>query len=175
MRKLGILIIVATVGACAKRSADESQPATSAAEQTAAPDMPAPAQPSPPPAAEPAPAPGTLAAPKSGEDNDQTKKRDELKNEKQKAFSTVEEAEAALAQAKTELDTLLSPAGKAVALSSGDARCDKACKAFSSLQRAADGVCRLAGDDTPRCSKARGTVNENEKRVASCGCAKDDD
>ncbi len=174
MRKLGILIIFATVGACAKRSADESQPATSAVEQTAAPGAGAPAQPPPPPAAQPEP--GAVAAPSSGEDNDEArKKRDGLKEENQKSFTTVAEAEAALAQAKTELDTLLAPAGKAVALSSGDARCDKACKAFSSLRRAANGVCRLAGDDTPRCDKARGTVSDNEKRVATCGCAKDDD
>jgi hypothetical protein len=55
-------------------------------------------------------------------------------------------------------------------LTQGDPRCERACKAFSSLRRAADGVCRLAGDGDARCVRARGIVKDNEARVATCKC-----
>jgi hypothetical protein len=48
--------------------------------------------------------------------------------------------------------------------------CLEVCKAFSSLERAADAICRLAGDDTRRCKKAREVVAENEPRISACGC-----
>jgi hypothetical protein len=50
-------------------------------------------------------------------------------------------------------------------------RCELACKAFSSLERAAEAVCRLAGADDARCTRARGAVDDNRRRVASCSCA----
>ena len=157
--------------ACAKKS-DESGPPTSAAEQ-AAPEAPA----TPPAAAEPqgglpGEAPAEAPMPTSAEKRPPGKKDGLAEDDEEAAkFQTVEQAQAALTRAKVELDTLLSPAGKAVALSSDDARCDRACKALSSMRRAADGVCRLAGEDDRRCGDARSTVSENEKRVSVCSCA----
>ncbi len=39
-----------------------------------------------------------------------------------------------------------------------ESRCATACKAFASLKRAADAVCRLAGDDDARCDHAKKLV-----------------
>jgi type IV secretory pathway VirB10-like protein len=86
-------------------------------------------------------------------------------------YQSVEEAEKALTGAKTELDKLLTKAsGGADRLSTDDARCENACKAFSSMKRAGDAVCRLAGDSDPRCKKARTLVKGSESRVAVCKC-----
>jgi hypothetical protein len=89
---------------------------------------------------------------------------------------TLAQAEAALKQAESELDALLGPRGRtadkggAVPLAAGDARCGDACKAFESLRRAAEAVCRLAGDADARCTRARKIVKENERRVSVCKC-----
>jgi hypothetical protein len=52
---------------------------------------------------------------------------------------------------------------------SSDDRCARACKAFASLSRAADAVCRLS-EEKERCERARRVRDENAKRVAVCGC-----
>jgi hypothetical protein len=89
-------------------------------------------------------------------------------------FATVEDAERALEQAKTELATLVGRDGKkgseAQPLTRGTPPCENACRAFASLRRAADAVCRIAGETDGRCVKARVLVKENETRVAACGC-----
>jgi hypothetical protein len=124
--------------------------------------------------------------------------------------STLEEAEAQLEKAKSELDRLAlnepppsasqpaaapSPA-KAEAAPQRAARdearradkssagaeapepvsapnaCETACKAFSSLARAGDAVCRLDTEAGKRCERARRIVSEAEQRVMGCGCAR---
>lgn len=86
-------------------------------------------------------------------------------------YKTIEEAESALSSGKAELDKLLTKAGGgADRLQTDDARCENACKAFSSMKRAADAVCRLAGDPDARCKKARTLVKGSESRVAVCKC-----
>jgi hypothetical protein len=52
--------------------------------------------------------------------------------------------------------------------------CQLACRAFASLERAADSVCRLAGPGDGRCTRAREIVTANTPRVASCGCRPDE-
>jgi|RhiMethySRZTD1v2_1073278.scaffolds.fasta_scaffold05021_9 hypothetical protein len=49
-------------------------------------------------------------------------------------------------------------------------RCHSLCQAFSSLARAADAVCRLAGEADDRCTRARTSVRTHFQRVASCRC-----
>jgi hypothetical protein len=87
---------------------------------------------------------------------------------------TLADANELLARSLERLDELFGKEkkreGAAARLSAGSSGCAEACKAFASLQRAADAVCRLAGDDTRRCKKARETVEENERRIATCGC-----
>ena len=82
------------------------------------------------------------------------------------------EAERALEQAKGELEGR--PAGAAEAdreASRAERDCATTCRAFASLKRAADAICRLAGPgEQPRCARARSTVAEGERRVAGCGC-----
>jgi len=50
--------------------------------------------------------------------------------------------------------------------------CETACKAFSSLNRASDAVCRLDNEDGKRCERARRIRDDASQRVASCGCPK---
>jgi hypothetical protein len=57
---------------------------------------------------------------------------------------------------------------------SGDSvanRCAVACRAFGSLRRAADAVCRLAGEADARCKRAQGVVNQSRSRVSACSCS----
>ena len=49
--------------------------------------------------------------------------------------------------------------------------CETACKAFSSLTRASDAVCRLDSDGGQRCERAKKIREDASRRVASCGCA----
>jgi hypothetical protein len=49
--------------------------------------------------------------------------------------------------------------------------CAHACRAFQSLHRAVAAVCRLAGDPSEECEKAREKETRVTARVASCGCA----
>jgi hypothetical protein len=54
----------------------------------------------------------------------------------------------------------------------GAGGCETACKAFSSLERASDAVCRLDADGGQRCERARRIREDARVRVASCGCPK---
>jgi hypothetical protein len=50
--------------------------------------------------------------------------------------------------------------------------CELACRALSSMRRAADRICSIAGESAPRCSRARVRVETASGRVngASCVC-----
>lgn len=48
--------------------------------------------------------------------------------------------------------------------------CQTACRAFASMQRAAESVCRLAGESDARCDGAKKRVENAKARVAHCGC-----
>lgn len=112
------------------------------------------------------------------------------------ALATLEQAEAALARAKAELETALvtdkAKGGEGAPATGGPARrragraeeseakaspaakavspCINACRAFASLERAAAAVCRLAGDANERCSRARRVLADSGERVTACRC-----
>lgn len=48
--------------------------------------------------------------------------------------------------------------------------CRQACRAYASLRRAVDAVCRMAGDPSDKCSTARDRQKEIEGRITTCGC-----
>jgi hypothetical protein len=49
--------------------------------------------------------------------------------------------------------------------------CETACKAFSSLERASDAVCRLDTEaGSKRCERAKQIREDAARRVSSCGC-----
>ena len=111
-------------------------------------------------------------------------------------FKTLQEAERALDQAKSDLDRLAlaqpapsvgrsgaadrasekkdskggepaAPAGAAAP----NGLCENACRAFSSLSRAASAVCRLdSSSGNSHCLRARRVVVGSQQRVASCSC-----
>lgn len=112
--------------------------------------------------------------------------------------ATLQEAEAALEQAQADLDALAlggAPASQAAgpppasapqreealreesssSYQAGQKRsaatpCHMACKAFSSLLRARDAVCRLEQPRGPRCERADSIAKAAEARVQSCAC-----
>jgi len=119
-------------------------------------------------------------------------------------FSNVEAAERALNQAKADLDRLaLAEPAKTVGRSStakrdsekkdtkpaerapsatgaaapmrSNAVCEDACRAFSSLTRAANAVCRLDGSSGAHCTRAKHVLADAQQRVASCSCASAND
>jgi hypothetical protein len=66
------------------------------------------------------------------------------------------------------------PKDRAEKKAASETSCQLACRAFASLERAADSVCRLAGPRDDRCTRAREIVTANTPRVASCGCRPDE-
>jgi len=176
------ILLVACGGACANQKSEQAAPAASpdsarfsAPAAEAAPAPPAPAAPAP-----------VLDQPKSAE------------AEREDDFTTLEAAERALDQAKADLDRLAlaeptpsigrsatpdraekkdarrnAPSAAGAAAPAGAApsgQCEEACKAFASLTRAANAVCRLDGDGGSHCTKAKKVVTDSRGRVAACTC-----
>jgi hypothetical protein len=172
--------ILASITACAaQRSPEPSVPAASPA---VAAEERAPTNGSPAAAPGPAPAREGLDARKSDPARDEPE------------FPNLEAAERALDQAKTDLDRVAlaqpSPAfrrdaptekresepGRARNAAGAATRsnttpvCEEACRAFSSLTRAANAVCRLDGRTGTHCSRAKQVQADAQQRVASCSC-----
>jgi hypothetical protein len=155
------------------------------------------AEPPPPAAADERAAPvprspaPSRAAPTGGGPSSTAKRRRAELNAEEESFDSVEQAEAALAQARAELDQAWADLGRGAASGApaqapagaahddretkpsakADNRCGNACRAFDSLDRAATAVCRLAGEATDRCSRAKRIRTESSQRVSACGCA----
>ncbi len=114
------------------------------------------------------------------------------------APQTLAEAEASLEKARAELERLAldepsraatgaatpapAPAAESRRAEEGadgrastakaDTQCDAACRAYSSLNRASDAVCRLDAEGGKRCERARQIRDNASQRVASCACVK---
>jgi hypothetical protein len=107
--------------------------------------------------------------------------------------STVEEAQAQLAQGREQIEgptSAASGAGGAALTESPPAApasvspsaapesgqktredaCAVPCRAIASMRRAVDAICRIAGAQDTRCVEARKTLSDDEARVARCGC-----
>jgi hypothetical protein len=167
------LIAGAAAASCAKRA--EDAPSETAASQAPAP-MAAPEAPASPAPAEAAARPGA-APPTSLQEGEDEESRGLVQPES--PITSLSEAERAFADSEQQLTRLIGPleAGKAkgerapTPLASGDARCPRACKAFDSLRRAGDAICRLAGNADARCGRAKDVVKQNQARVSACGCS----
>lgn len=48
--------------------------------------------------------------------------------------------------------------------------CAVACRAYQSMRRAAEVVCREVGEEHERCRAARDAVSDAKDRVSACGC-----
>jgi hypothetical protein len=177
-------------GACAQRAPQPSAPEASAtgANLTSPPaaeaaPVAAPASPAPPPAPQ-------------GLDGESGKRKSaDLDQE----FANLEAAERALNQAKADLDRLAlaeptptvgrsaasdsaaaekkdkplarAPKAGAAASSAPSALCENACRAFSSISRAANAVCRMDGESGAHCTRAKRVLADSQLRVASCSCS----
>jgi len=158
-------------------AANEATPEEQAAPQGEPPSTMAPAQPGLPPQA-PGAAPPPFGEAEAAEDAEAAEPLD-----------TIDQAQDLLARAEQELDSLFGPADrkrKPTAGAASPARagaaarpaprsrprspCASACRAFASLDRAAEAVCRLAGESDARCRRAKKSVKENRQRVESCNC-----
>lgn len=166
------LVLACTLAGCKKDAAPAASEAPPPAPQSVASpvEQPPAATPTPEPEAKPTPGPGV--APKAAKDEDDSR-RNLLRDP-----STLAEAETQLTQARADLDKLLGKAGDkagkgAERLTQSDARCPDACKAMTSLRRAAAAVCRLAGDSADRCTRAKNIVKDSEAKLAVCKCDPD--
>jgi hypothetical protein len=102
---------------------------------------------------------------------------------------TIEEAEAAIARARADLEPRATDALRASepapsadqeapapeprqpqAAPTAQDTCASNCRAIASMRRAVRALCRMAGDDDTRCVEARATLAESEARLARCGC-----
>jgi hypothetical protein len=108
------------------------------------------------------------------------------------SYQTLAEAENALEKAKAEIEQLAFAQPPPSSVSAGappsakkegadkaaeapgeqraDSGCGNACRAFASLLRAANAVCRLDAEGGDRCARAKLVVSDAERRVSSCGC-----
>jgi len=84
-------------------------------------------------------------------------------------LDTLDDALAALTDDQQLLDEALGEPIPTAEL--GLSACRRVCSAIGSMRRSARAICDLAGEDDPRCSDARDTVDENERRVANAGCS----
>jgi len=135
----------------------------------------------PAPAPPPEPAPALAPAPAASEParGNALEGEDELARAEQELAAADRElsaANAASKPAKSEQHDS-SPgrgagAGAAKPKSSASSQnaCATTCKAFASLLRARDSICRIAGDDGERCTRANEIVERHTPRSTSCGC-----
>lgn len=165
-RVLGVFACAALVACAARPSADVNQPA--GYQGGSPPPSPGQAPASTTPPAQPgyAQPPANALRPEGGEGDDFTNVAD--------AERDLERARGELALLGTSTKSSTEKSGKKAdepePLARGNASCGNACKAFSSLQRAANAVCRLTSEGDARCVRARTLVKENETRVSVCGC-----
>ena len=87
--------------------------------------------------------------------------------------TTLDEAEAQLARSEQLLEQGIDDVrANARQLSEPTpAVCGSACQALRSMRRAVGGICRLAGDGSERCERARTTLARSEVRVQDAGCS----
>lgn len=188
--RLGLIVCFTACGRTPEPSAPSAS-ATSASPTASAPEDDAKGELAELPA--PAPAPGL-----PGVDRPNSKAAED-----EAEFTNVEAAERALNQAKADLDRLAlaepaknvgrsstakrdtekkdaapaeraSSAGAAAPMRSS-AVCEDACRALSSLARAAHAVCRLDGSSGAHCTRAKHVLADAQQRVASCSCASAND
>jgi hypothetical protein len=140
----------------------------------------------------PPPSPVSPAAPPGLDDKDE-----KAAAPAEEEFTNLEAAERALNQAKADLDRLAlaepsaivgrpraadrvperkapkgaeSPSAGAQASSAPSALCENACRAFTSLARAAGAVCRLDGKSGAHCAHAKRVVADSQPKIAHCAC-----
>ena len=120
------------------------------------------------PTAEPAPAQptpmGSQSQPKSGE------------SELVSAERELDDADARLSNAASGGEAAMSDDSDfdaAAPQSGGASQCSTVCKAYASLLRAREAICRIDGDAGPRCERANFTVERHENTRAACDCAKE--
>lgn len=92
--------------------------------------------------------------------------------------SDLERAERELTRAAYELSILDQPvptpdSAEGSSRSSGSKpadRCQMACRAFASLARARDAICRIDGQQGERCARANSIVEHHTSKVQACSC-----
>ncbi len=55
----------------------------------------------------------------------------------------------------------------------GSERCVRICRALGSMERAARGICRIAGEGSEHCVGAKDEFARSQNRAASCACSKE--
>ncbi len=55
----------------------------------------------------------------------------------------------------------------------GSERCVRICRALGSMERAARGICRIAGEGSDHCTGAKDEFARSQNRAASCACSRE--
>ncbi len=87
--------------------------------------------------------------------------------------ATPSHVEAGQAQVDRQATQPVSPSGAGGGAAPPQAQeneCTRLCRALASMQRAQVALCRMAGDEDPRCAEAKKVVEDSAQRVAHCGC-----
>lgn len=84
-------------------------------------------------------------------------------------LDTIDDALASLTDDQQLLDEALGEPIPTAEL--GVSACRRVCSAIGSMRRSVQAICDLVGEDDPRCSDGRDTVDENERRIADAGCS----
>lgn len=100
-------------------------------------------------------------APGRAEPPQKPKDQDDAPNKKRESAGAAPPAEEPASDASA-------PASDYAAIGSA---CDLMCRALSSMQRSAAGICSLAGEEHERCLKARSRLKRAEQQVGQAGCA----
>jgi hypothetical protein len=107
------------------------------------------------------PVPGQAPAPVPAAPRREPKDLDDERKKNQESAGAPPPAELRAAEPST-------PAPDYAAVGSA---CDLMCRALSSMQRSAGGICSLAGDEHERCRRARSRLKLAEEQVTQAGCA----
>jgi hypothetical protein len=102
---------------------------------------------------------------------------------------TVEDAELAIARARSEIDAFAGsaktpanepsaaptevpkkPASEPLSASPSTDACTTPCRALASMRRAVGALCELTGEADARCTEAKKTLAESSSRVGACTC-----
>jgi hypothetical protein len=107
------------------------------------------------------PVPGQAAVPVPAAPRREPKDADDGRKKNQESAGAPLPAEQRAAEGST-------PAPDYAAIGSP---CDLMCRALSSMQRSAGGICSLAGEEHERCRRARSRLKLAEEQVGRAGCA----
>ena len=121
-------------------------------------------------------APAPAASPPAPAAEDALASQEELVRAERELAAADAELSGATAQSREEAEKpARAPGGEGADAkpksSAAQQLCTTTCKAFASLLRARDAICRIDGSDGERCANANKIVERHSERTTACGCS----